>query len=74
MTPAAYVAEGGLVWHQWKDKPLVLPWLKLPSVGEYQGGEAGSGGVWGEGTLSYKQGDWGWDGGLWTEARKWENI
>jgi len=27
MAPAAYVAEDGLVGHQWKEKPLVLPRL-----------------------------------------------
>jgi len=25
MAPAAYVAEDGLVGHQWKEKPLFLP-------------------------------------------------
>ena len=24
MAPAAYVAEDGLVWHQWEERPLVL--------------------------------------------------
>jgi len=27
MAPAAYVAEDGLVGHQWKKKPFVLPRL-----------------------------------------------
>jgi len=30
MAPAAYVAEDGLVGHQWKEKPLVLPRLDPP--------------------------------------------
>ena len=24
MAPAAYVAEDGLIWYQWKERPLVL--------------------------------------------------
>jgi len=27
MSPTAYVAEDGLDGHQWKKKPLVLPWI-----------------------------------------------
>jgi len=30
MAPAAYVAEDGLVGHQWEEKPLALPRLDLP--------------------------------------------
>jgi len=30
MAPAAYVAEDGLVGHQWEENPLVLPRLDLP--------------------------------------------
>jgi len=30
MAPAAYVAEDGLVGHQWEEKPLVLPRLDPP--------------------------------------------
>jgi len=30
MTPAAYVAEDSLVWHQWEEKLLVLPRLDTP--------------------------------------------
>jgi len=41
MAPAAYVAEDGLVGHQWKENPWVLPRLDPPSVGECQRGEAG---------------------------------
>jgi len=44
MTPTAYVAEDGLVGHQWEEKPLVLPTLD-PSVGECHGG--GKEGGWG---------------------------
>jgi len=49
MAPAAYVAEDGLVGHQWEEKPLVLPRLG-PSVGECHGEEAGREGGWGRGT------------------------
>jgi hypothetical protein len=44
MAPAAYVAEDGLVGHQWEEKPLVLWWLYAP-VGEFQGQEEGVGGL-----------------------------
>ena len=27
MAPESCVAEDGLVWHQWKERPLVLSWL-----------------------------------------------
>jgi hypothetical protein len=37
MAPAAYVAEDGLVGHQWEGKPLV----GCPSVGEFEDGKAG---------------------------------
>jgi hypothetical protein len=46
----AYVAEDGLVGHQWEEKPLVLE-DHMSSTGECQGQEAGVGGlrsrVWG---------------------------
>jgi hypothetical protein len=38
---AAYVAEDGLVGHQWEERPLVL----CPSKGERQGQEVGEGGL-----------------------------
>jgi hypothetical protein len=38
MAPALFVAEDGLVGHQWGKRPLV------PSVGEFKGREAGVGG------------------------------
>jgi len=57
MAPAAYVAEDGLVWHQWKEKPLVLPRLDPPpSVGECPGGEVGRG-VDGEGNTLIEEGE-----------------
>ena len=33
MAPAAYVAEDGLVSHQWEEKPLVLQRLYAPVQG-----------------------------------------
>jgi hypothetical protein len=32
MAPAAYVAEDGLVGHQWEEKPLVIWRLDAPSL------------------------------------------
>jgi hypothetical protein len=41
MSLVAYVAEDGLVTHQWDERPLVL-WISYAPVhGEYQGQEAG---------------------------------
>ena len=38
-TPAAYVAEDGLVMHQWEERSLVLSRLnRCPSVGESRAG------------------------------------
>jgi hypothetical protein len=47
MTPAAYVAEDGLVGHQCEGGGKALCPMKVlcPSVGEYQGQEAGVGGL-----------------------------
>jgi hypothetical protein len=62
MVPAAYIAEDGLIWHQWEGKPLVLWSLTTQfRVGECQGsdGEVGGCGWWG--ALSLKQGEWRWD-------------
>jgi hypothetical protein len=42
MAPAAYVAEDGLVGHQWEERPLKV---LCPSVGECQGQEVGVGGL-----------------------------
>jgi hypothetical protein len=33
MAPAAYVAEDGLVWHQWGERPFVLWRLYAPVWG-----------------------------------------
>jgi hypothetical protein len=44
MALAAYVAEDGLVSHQWEERPLVLGRL-CPSVGECQNQEEGVGGL-----------------------------
>jgi len=53
MAPAVCVAEDGLVGHQWKEKPLVLPRLDLQCKGMSGAGERGEG-----------RGGWeGWMGG-----------
>jgi hypothetical protein len=49
MSLAAYVAEDGLVGHQWEERPLALRRLDDSCIGEWQGQEAGVGG--GEGTV-----------------------
>jgi hypothetical protein len=41
---AAYVAEDGLVGHQWEERPLGLANFICPSTGERQGQEVGVGG------------------------------
>ena len=33
MAPGVYVAEDGLIWHQWEERPLVLLWLYVPTLG-----------------------------------------
>jgi len=38
MAPAVYVAEDGLVGHQWEEEPLVLPRLDAPAQGNVRGG------------------------------------
>jgi hypothetical protein len=45
---AAYVAEDGLVGHQWKGRPIGYADLICLSTGERQGQEVGVGG-WGSG-------------------------
>jgi hypothetical protein len=40
---AAYVAEDGLVRHQWEERPLGLANFKCPSTGEHKGREFGVG-------------------------------
>jgi len=42
MAPTAYVEEDGLVEHQWKEKPLVLPRLD-PQCRGMSGGRKGGG-------------------------------
>jgi hypothetical protein len=42
---AAYVAEDGLVGHHWEERPLDLANFICPSTGEFQGQEAGVGGL-----------------------------
>ena len=41
---AAYVAEDGLVSHQWEERPLGLANFICPSTGEHQDQEVGVGG------------------------------
>jgi len=38
MSPASYVAEDGLVGHQWEEKPVVLPRLNNPMFGNVRVG------------------------------------
>ena len=40
MSLAAYVADGGLVGHHWKERSLGLANFICPSIGECQGQEA----------------------------------
>jgi hypothetical protein len=39
MTPAAYVAQNGLVEHQWEERPLVLGRLDAPVWGNARTGK-----------------------------------
>jgi hypothetical protein len=39
----AYVAEDGLIGHQWEERPLVLQRLYAPNTGACQGQEVGVG-------------------------------
>jgi hypothetical protein len=48
---AAYVSEGGLFSHQWKDRPIGLENFICLSTAECQGQEVGMGG-WGSGWVS----------------------
>jgi hypothetical protein len=45
MSLATYIAEDGLIGHHWEERPLVLRRLYAPIQGEYQGQEAGAGGL-----------------------------
>jgi hypothetical protein len=46
MALSTYVAEDGLVRHQWEERPLVLRRLDAYSIGECQGGDTGVMGGW----------------------------
>ena len=48
MAPATYVAENGLVRHQWEERPFGPVKALCPSVEECQGREAGLGELVGE--------------------------
>jgi hypothetical protein len=58
MAPTAYVAEDGLVVHQWEKRPLVLRLDRCPSVGQSRAGrwEWRVGGGWDRGFLG--GGEW----------------
>jgi hypothetical protein len=45
MALAAYVAEDGLVGHQWDERPLALLKVLCPSIEDCQGQEEGVGGL-----------------------------
>jgi hypothetical protein len=34
IAPATYVAEDGLIWHQWEGRPLLLKRLHAPACGD----------------------------------------
>jgi len=71
MSPAAFVAEDGLVGHQWDEKPLVLPKLDSPVQGNIK---AGRGYGLRGGAPSQKKGEGGWDRGLMGKTGKGDNI
>ena len=56
MALAVYLAEDGLVSHQWEERPLV------PSIGECQGQESGVGGLGSRGREEvigdFQRGNW----------------
>jgi len=54
MAPDSYEAKDGLVGHQYKEKPLVLPRLEPPVLGNVRGQE-GDGG-WGGAHLYRRRG------------------
>jgi len=58
VAPDAYVAEDGLVGHQWEEKPLVLPRLD-PQCRGISGAGGGCGGE-----HPYRRRGGGWDRGL----------
>jgi hypothetical protein len=61
MAPAKYVAEDGLVGHQWEEESLGLMKALCHSVGDFQGQEAGVGGLvsrgMGEGIGDFQRGN-----------------
>jgi len=67
MAPAAYVAQDGLVGHQWEEKPLVLPRLDSQCTGLSGGG---SGGWLGRGNTLIGEGEEDGIGGLWLGSRE----
>jgi hypothetical protein len=70
MAPASYVAEDGLVGHQWEERPLVLWRLLCPIVGKCQGQESGVGG-WGSILIEARGGG---IGGFWRGYWERDNI
>jgi hypothetical protein len=71
MAPAAYVAEDGLVRHQWEKRPLVK--AQCPRVGECQDREAGMGGWVLEHPHRSRERRDGIEG-FWGKTGKWDNI
>jgi len=67
MAPTAYLAEDGLIGHQWKENPLVLP--RLDSQFKGMLGEL-EGGVNGEGNTLIEEGEEEGIGDLWTGNRE----
>ena len=60
---ATYVAEDGLVGHQWKERPLILWEFHAPVLGNAKAGMQDWG--WGAGVAaSYRQWEGGWIGGF----------
>ena len=57
MAPAVYVAEDGLVGHQWVKRPLMCEG-SMPQCREFEGGEAGVGGLVREHPHRSKGGGW----------------
>jgi hypothetical protein len=61
MSLAVYVAEDGLIGHQWEERHLVLLKVLCPSIGEWQGQEAGVDGLGnrarGEGIGDFRKGN-----------------
>jgi hypothetical protein len=61
MSLAAYVAEDGLVGHQWEERPLVLLRLYVPVQRNARARKrkwVGWGAGWGEGIGGFWRGNW----------------